>query len=182
MSGSKSHAQPLRILWVIAFTLALVSCGESPQSWDKVGASAPGKFLVTQLPPGAKLTHVQDCNIESLNGSPSTPNKVVTIKRGSEITTTGWAADAAAQKAVENLYVAVVEPQGAVMYVAKSGNRSSRDDVAKDRKLPSPTGLGFEARGDTSLIRPGTYHVVVLSELQKTFKMCDSGAKVQVAE
>src|SRR3954470_3771835 len=111
MSGPISAPQSLRVFSIIACTFALISCGDSPQNWDKVAASAPGKFLVTQLPPGSKLTHVQDCNIENLNGSPITADKVITIKRGAEITATGWAADAATKKAVENLYVVIVHPE-----------------------------------------------------------------------
>jgi hypothetical protein len=175
MSSSISRPQT-RVLWLIAFTLALVSCGDSPQSWDAVAASAPGKFLVTQLPPGAKLTHNYDCNIESFNGSPISED-IVTVKRGSEISTAGWAADAGTKKAVENLYVVIVHPEGAVMYVAKSGNRVNRQDIGNY----NPTGLGFQSRGDTSVISPGSYHLVVLSEQQKVFKMCDRGRKVQVA-
>jgi len=176
------YAKPLLgVASLIGLTLALVSCGESPESWDKVAASAPGKFLVTQLPPGAKLVHVKDCNIESLDGSRITADKVVTIKRGSEIKITGWAADGVTKKAVQNLYVVIVQPQGAVLYAAKSGNRVNRQDVADYLKQPNPTGFGFESSGDTSAIQPGPYNLVVLSEQQKAFQMCDAGLKVEVA-
>src|SRR4051812_26045895 len=111
MSGSISRPQRRRLLCAIGFTLALASCGDSPESWDTVAKSAPGKFLVTQLPPGAKLTHHYECNIETFNGSPISDN-VVTIKRGSEISATGWAADAGTKRAAENLYVVIVHPEG----------------------------------------------------------------------
>jgi len=176
MNGSIRIAKALRVFCAAGYASALISCGDSPQNWDKVATSAPGKFLVTQLPPGAKLTHVQDCNIETFNGSAITENSPVTVKRGSEINTTGWAADGATKKAVENLYVVIVHPEGAVLYAAKSGNRVNRQGIANY----SPVGLGFESRGDTSLILPGTYHLVVLSEQQKSFKMCDRLRKVQI--
>jgi len=113
-----------------------------------------------------------------INGSPITADKVVTLKRGSQVSASGWAADGATNKAAENIYVVIVHPEGAVLYAAKPGNRLNRQDIPSY----NAAGLGFEARGDSSVIRPGSYHVVVLSQHQRAFKMCDRGGKVQVGE
>ncbi|AJZ58483.1 hypothetical protein OI25_833 [Paraburkholderia fungorum] len=138
---------------------------------------------ISPTPPSAldmkSTAAVRSCNVEYINGQLS--GHSVSVKRGSTMTVTGWALDAAHQHTADAIYLRFRD-QTSPSYFAPTEPSGSRPDVTAAFKLDrSLDRSGFRANVDMALPK-GDYEMSVVMQVGAQTVSCPNAPRLVVTQ
>jgi hypothetical protein len=156
----------------------LCGCTLGPRSADTTSGQG-GAQLHSGMPIEAptSVIYVSSCNIEALNGAPSSDRAVV-MHQGEALNLTGWVVDEAAHQSPVHVFILLQSAEVQEFYWAPISGRLPRPDVAKTRN--STLLSGFSATLDTSTLPPGEYGISMLFWQNGPSQICDNGRRIAI--